>query len=142
MRDNGSTPLHSIQEFFVSSVRRPLLKLAAFTAAALLLVTGCVAEPEVAATGETTEVTVTVQGMRFIPDVIDVPVGNKLEITLQNTGDVVHDLVLDNGTGSDHLAPGAETVIDVGVIGSDLDGWCSVSDHRAMGMLLTVRAIE
>jgi nitrite reductase (NO-forming) len=31
-------------------------------------------------------------------------------------------------------------VLDAGIIGSDLDGWCSVAGHRQMGMTLKVRA--
>jgi len=117
-----------------------LTKLAAFAAAALLVLTGCSSAPAVPVTGETTAVTVTVEGMRYIPDVIEVPVGNELTVTFENTGTEMHDLVFANGKRSPHLAPGESLVIEVGVVGEDLDGWCSVSNHRQMGMELVVRA--
>ncbi|WP_298866259.1 cupredoxin domain-containing protein [uncultured Microbacterium sp.] len=126
----------------MSSVRTPLTKLAAVTAAALLILTGCASGPDVTPTGETTEVTVKVEGMRFVPDSIDVPVGNKLVIDFKNTGMVVHDLVLANGAGSDQLNPGESQKIDAGVIDEDTDGWCSVSNHRALGMVMKVNAVK
>ncbi|MBN8424937.1 cupredoxin domain-containing protein [Microbacterium esteraromaticum] len=133
----------------MSSIRRPFVTPAALIAAVLLL-SGCASAQSVAgqaasdveATGETTEVTVTVEGMRYIPDVVEVPVGDELIITFENTGTDVHDLVLANGTGTDHLGPGETEVIEVGVISADMDAWCSVGNHRAMGMEMTIRAID
>lgn len=127
----------------VPPVRRSFVKRGAFVAAAaLLFLTGCASGPEVDATGETTEVTVSVEGMRFIPDVVEVPVGDELVITLENTGTVVHDLVMENGTRTAHLGPGESQTIEVGVIAADMDGWCSVSNHRDLGMALTIIAVE
>ena len=94
----------------------------------------------VSATGQTTAVTVRIEGMRFVPGAIDVPAGNRLVITLVNTGSDRHDLVLSNGAHTGRIAPGESATLDAGVIGSDLDGWCSVAGHRQMGMVLTVRA--
>lgn len=124
----------------MSRVRKSFMKGGALVAA-LLLLSGCASGPSVTPTGDTTEVTVTVDGMRFVPDVVEVPVGDRLVITFENTGTEVHDLILDNGEGSEHLMPGETEVIDAGIIAEDLDGWCSVSNHRAMGMELTVRAV-
>lgn len=78
--------------------------------------------------------------MRFTPDVIEVPVGTRLEIELTNTDGMIHDLVLANGVAGTHLAPGESEKIDVGVITEDVEGWCSISNHRAMGMTLTIVA--
>lgn len=126
----------------MSVTRRVFLKSAAVAAGAgLLTLTGCSGGPSVPSTGETTEVTVKVEGMRFVPDVIEVPVGNELVVNFENTGDIVHDLVFANGTGSEHLTAGQSETIKVGVIGADLDGWCSVSNHRALGMVMTVKAV-
>ncbi len=91
-------------------------------------------------TGETTEVTVTIEGMSYEPSTIEVPAGNTLEITLVNGGDQRHDLVLANGAATQMVAPGGSTVLDAGVVGADLDGWCSLPGHRQMGMTLTVVA--
>lgn len=95
---------------------------------------------QLAATGNTVEVEVRIDGMHYLPDSIDVDAGDRLRITLVNTGNDHHDLVLANGTRTPRLAPGASAVLDAGVIGSDLDGWCSVAGHRQMGMVLVVRA--
>lgn len=125
----------------MSPVRTSVMKLGALTAT-LLLLAGCSSGPSAAPTGETTEVTVTVQGMHYVPDVLEVPVGDTLVINFENTGTEVHDLVLENGKGSEHVAPGETAVIDAGVISEDMEGWCSVSNHRAMGMELTVLAVQ
>lgn len=116
------------------------LAMPAALAAALLVLTGCA--PGVESTGETTEVTVTVAGMRFVPDVLEVPVGNELIVTFENTGTEIHDLVFANGATSEHVQPGDSAVVEVGIISEDLDGWCSVSNHRAMGMVMTVKALD
>lgn len=94
----------------------------------------------VSATGQTTAVTVRIEGMRFVPGTIDVPAGNRLVVTLVNTGSDRHDLVLSNGARTGRIAPGESATLDAGVIGSNLDGWCSVAGHRQMGMVLTIRA--
>lgn len=119
----------------------PRSRLFAAVAAALLFVTGCSSAPAVPATGKTTEVTVTVQGMHYVPAEIGVPVGNALVITFENTGIDLHDLVVEGGVRSRHLAPGESQVLEVGVVGADLDGWCSIGNHRAQGMELVIRAI-
>lgn len=120
---------------------RAQLSKAGALAASLLLLSACAAEPSITPTGAVTEVTVTVAGMQYVPDTIEVPVGNELVITFENTGDVVHDLVLDNGAGSMQVFPGQAEVIKVGVIGAEVEGWCTIGNHRAMGMELTVIAV-
>jgi nitrite reductase (NO-forming) len=70
-----------------------------------------------------------------------VPAGDRLVVVLTNGGDQPHDLVLANGAHTDRLAPGERAELDAGVIGGDLDGWCSVVGHRQMGMQLQVRAV-
>ena len=95
----------------------------------------------VAETGETRTVEVEAKDMRFTPSTIEVPVGTHLVIELTNTDDAdVHDLVLDSGVVSGRLAPGASATLDVGVVGRDVEGWCSVVGHRQMGMVLTIVA--
>ncbi len=91
-------------------------------------------------TGHTTEVTLTVEGMAFSPSTIEVPAGDTLRVTLHNTGDQRHDLVFANGASTGPLAPGERATIDVGVVGGDLEGWCSLPGHRQMGMVVRVVA--
>jgi nitrite reductase (NO-forming) len=92
----------------------------------------------VVATGRTTTVAVEAREMTFVPSRIEVPAGDRLVLEVTNTDGTVHDLVLDGGATSGRLAPGGRAVVDVGVVGADLAGWCSVAGHRLMGMTLDV----
>ncbi len=92
-------------------------------------------------TGETTEITVEVNGMAYTPSTIEVPAGNELVITFRNTGDQRHDLVLANGAKTPAISPGSEAILEAGVIAHTMDGWCSLAGHRAMGMELTIIAV-
>jgi nitrite reductase (NO-forming) len=92
----------------------------------------------VAATGRTTTVAVRALDMRFSPARLEVPVGDRLVIDVTNEDDDVHELVVENGAGSGRLSPGAQGSVDVGVVGSGLDGWCPIAGHRQMGMTLTI----
>lgn len=49
----------------------------------------------VTATGRTVEAAISVEGMRFVPDTVTVSPGDRLVITLSNTSDQVHDLVVE-----------------------------------------------
>ncbi|MET9887437.1 multicopper oxidase domain-containing protein [Streptomyces sp. NPDC006430] len=91
-------------------------------------------------TGRTTTVAVTIRGMRFAPDTVQVPRGNRLVIKVHNLGTDRHDLVLDTGAHTGRLAPGERATLDAGTVGHDLEGWCSVVGHRQMGMVFAVRA--
>jgi nitrite reductase (NO-forming) len=101
--------------------------------------TGGPASP-VAPTGEVTRVSIEARGMAFFPSTIEVPAGNRLEVRFVNADNQRHDLVFATGAASAVVAPGAQQVIDVGVISADLLGWCSLPGHRAMGMELVVVA--
>ncbi|ATG52680.1 copper oxidase [Brachybacterium vulturis] len=95
----------------------------------------------VAPTGRTTTIAVSMAGMRFHPDVLEVPAGDSLVIELRNDDPHdVHDLVLASGVSSGRLQPGAGTTVEAGVISHDLEGWCSIVGHRAMGMVLSLVA--
>ena len=79
--------------------------------------------------------------MRFTPDAVEVPVGNRLVIEVTNTDTKnAHDLTFANGATTGRIDPGATKTVDVGVITGDLEGWCSVVGHQAMGMTFTVVA--
>ena len=96
---------------------------------------------DAAPTGKTTQVKVAAKDMRFTPARIEVPAGNRLVITLTNTDRTdVHNLVLESGEDSGRLAPGKSTRIDVGVVGRNIGGSCSVIGHRQMGMVLDIVA--
>ncbi|MEO7373242.1 MAG: multicopper oxidase domain-containing protein [Terrimesophilobacter sp.] len=94
-----------------------------------------------AATGHTTTIEMSMANYRFTPSTVEVPAGDKLVIHLTNADDMLHDLVLSNGVTSGSVAPGRSVTVDVGVVGADLDGWCSVAGHRQLGMVLKIVAV-
>jgi nitrite reductase (NO-forming) len=95
-------------------------------------------EPHVPATGHTTTVAVTADGMRFHPDRIAVPAGDRLVIEVTNRDDRRHDLVLATGAATGTIGRGATARLDAGVIGGTVEGWCSLPGHRQAGMTLTI----
>lgn len=92
-------------------------------------------------TGQTTVVKVQAYGMRFHPENISVPAGNRLVIDVTNTDTMVHDLVLDTGVTSGRLQPGASATVDAGIVGRNIEGWCSIVGHRQLGMVMHITAI-
>ncbi len=136
------------------SMPDPRLRAGAVVAAAVLcLVTAVGTQPGRATGGETTAeqvvedpdapvttIEVSVSGMSFVPNVVEVPRGNRLVIDFKNTGDQRHDLVVDNGVESGPVEPGGAATVDVGVVTEDLDAWCSMVGHRQMGMTMTIVA--
>ncbi|MFN8074166.1 MAG: multicopper oxidase domain-containing protein [Kineosporiaceae bacterium] len=112
--------------------------------AAAGLRTGADAAPSAggaAVTGRTTRLVVHVQGMRFVPDVLRVPAGDRLVLTLVNDGEDRHDLVLETGARTPRLVPGGRADLDAGPITGRVRGWCSLPGHRMRGMTLTVEPI-
>ncbi|TFB88277.1 copper oxidase [Cryobacterium algoricola] len=105
---------------------------------AALGVTGGLSVVSVPATGHTTTVDVTMAGMRFSPDSVSVPAGDTLVINLTNADDRVHNLVLDTGITSGSVNPGTTTVIEAGVVGAAIAGWCSIAGHKQLGMVFSV----
>lgn len=99
---------------------------------------GATAAGSVSATGATTTVQVEARGMRFHPDSVAVPAGNRLVIEVVNRDADVHDLALESGERSGRLSPGAAGQVVVPVVGRALDGWCTIAGHRQMGMLFSV----
>ena len=95
---------------------------------------------DVVPTGNTVSATIKVQGMRFVPDTVDVTPGDRLVITLDNTADQVHDLVLATGQTTGRIAAGAKGRLEVDVVPGPIEGWCSIAGHRAQGMVFHVTA--
>ena len=96
------------------------------------------ASDAVTATGNTSTVEIRAEGMRFYPDHIEVPAGDRLVIELTNADERRHDLVLANGARTAAVAPGETARLDAGVIAGAVEGWCSLPGHRAAGMVLTI----
>jgi nitrite reductase (NO-forming) len=97
---------------------------------------------QVPATGNTTTVTVVAEGMRYHPDHIVVPAGDRLVIELSNKDNRRHDLVLASGTRTDTVGQGETVRLDAGIIGGTVEGWCSLPGHRAAGMTLTITTTD
>lgn len=91
------------------------------------------------ATGRLVEVEVVAGDMRFEPASVTVDAGDEVVLHVTNEDAAVHDLVLDTGASSGRLAAGATASVDLGVVGRDVDGWCSVAGHRQMGMTFVVQ---
>ena len=98
------------------------------------------AAQDVSPTGNTVNATIKVEGLRFVPDTVDVTPGDRLVITLDNTADQVHDLVLATGQTTGRVAAGAKGTLDAGVVAGPVEGWCSIAGHRAQGMVFHVTA--
>lgn len=112
---------------------------ATLTAVALLF-GGSLSTPPatITASGATTTVDVTIHGMSFSPNSIDVPKGNRLVINLTNHDSQAHDLVFASGATSGRIGPGASAAVDAGVLGESQEAWCSIAGHRMQGMTLQV----
>lgn len=96
------------------------------------------ASADVVPTGHTVEVVVEAYDMRFTPGDVTVQAGDHLIIEVRNTDATVHDLVLDTGDGTRRLGPGESEILDLGIVGRDIEGWCSIAGHRQMGMVFHI----
>ena len=85
-------------------------------------------------TGHISRASIRVKGMAFVPDTITIEAGDRLVVNFQNTGDQRHDLVFANGKSTGSVPVGKSVSVDVGVLGGDTLGWCSLAGHRQMGM--------
>lgn len=141
------------------STHRPLAAIVMTTLAVLIAVTGVLlagpttqvptpANPTLpadtaAATGEVTRVDVRIEGMSFIPNRIEVPAGNTLELHVTNTSEQGHDLVFDGPDGpgtltTGRIQPGQSATVTIPAVLAPTQGWCSLPGHRAAGMSLDV----
>ena len=93
-------------------------------------------------TGRTTTVSVIAKGMRYEPDHITVPAGDRLIIEFTNRDNRRHDLVLATGQKTGTVPQGVTVRLDAGVIGGTVEGWCSLPGHRQAGMVLTITTTE
>lgn len=94
-------------------------------------------------TGETTTVEVIArEDMTYSPSSVKVPAGDRLVIELTNAdGSTVHDLYLDDEHQTPRLTKGESATLDLGVVGADWEGWCTVTGHKAMGMTFQIDVV-
>jgi nitrite reductase (NO-forming) len=91
----------------------------------------------------TTQVAVTATEFKFSPTSFQVPVGQKISFTLQNSGVVEHDLTVLNTPFALHTSPGqsatGEYTFDKPGV---LDFICSVPGHKDAGMKGTLTVVD
>ena len=93
---------------------------------------------DVTPTGQTVRVEVVARGMKFVPDRVEVNAGDRVVIELTNEDETnVHDLLV-GGVRTPRLAAGETAELDLGVVGTSIEGWCTVVGHRQMGMTFQV----
>ena len=78
--------------------------------------------------------TVTIEGMRYLPSEVRVNRGDRLVVELVNTGTTTHDLVI-GAARTPRIGPGKRVELDAGVISASITGYCSVAGHRQLGMV-------
>lgn len=92
----------------------------------------------VAATGRTVRVEVKAHDMVFEPASVEVDPGDHVIIELTNEDPTnLHDLMI-GGARTPRLGVGETAQLDLGVVGTGLQGWCTVVGHRQMGMTFDV----
>jgi nitrite reductase (NO-forming) len=121
---------------FVPGNRRRLST--ATAAGALLLTTGCVAEPRAADAPDDADLVVVADDILFEPDRIEIPAGETVVLHLRNEGGIVHDLVLEDGWESGEIGPGEAVTVSFGPLDASTTGWCSIPGHRDAGMELEI----
>jgi plastocyanin len=98
---------------------------------------GSPTEPETGAES----ITATAEDFSFALDEDSFAAG-RYEITLVNEGGSTHDLVVERDgedvAGTDAIAPGEQTTLSVDLEPGEYVFYCSIANHRAMGMEITV----
>jgi nitrite reductase (NO-forming) len=85
--------------------------------------------------------------MDIRPGVITVPAGTTVRLVVTNKDSMRHDLAfpessaLPGGMATPMLSRGQTSTIDLGVVTTNLSGWCTVPGHKAAGMTLDIRVI-
>ncbi len=85
-----------------------------------------------------TSVDVVLTEFKVEPATIDVPPGQKIEVTVKNHGAMPHDLKVDGKTGTRMLDPGTLERITIGPFDASTEAWCTVPGHKESGMVLTI----
>lgn len=94
--------------------------------------------PPVTPTGRTTSMRVIAREMRFHPGSVEVTRGDMLRVTVVNVDEVdSHDLRIGDAQ-TPLIHPGSEAVLDFGPVAEDIEGYCTVTGHRAAGMVFHV----
>lgn len=87
--------------------------------------------------GDTVTRQVSIEGMLFAPNTVEIPAGSTLVLEITNNDSQNHDLAL-NGINTGLISPGDTVTQDFGVFDESTAGWCTVAGHKAMGMTFDV----
>ena len=91
---------------------------------------------DVTPTGRTVEVSIDAAHMRFTPNTIEADAGDHVIVTVTNSDpSQVHDLTL-GGRTTPRLDPGQSATLDLGIVSTSEEGWCTIVGHRQQGMTL------
>lgn len=102
---------------------------------------------QLALSGGTQQVDISLANMDIRPGVITVPAGTTLRLRVTNQDSMRHDLAfpdsaaLPGGMATPMLAQGETSLLDLGVVTANLSGWCTVPGHKAAGMTLDIRVL-
>lgn len=75
----------------------------------------------------------------IVPGRLVVDAGTHLVLDVVNKDSEVHDLAVHGGPRTAMLRAGQSQRLDVGVVTRDLDAWCTVGQHKLLGMTLDIR---
>jgi nitrite reductase (NO-forming) len=78
-------------------------------------------------------------GFDVTPDIVTVDPGTRLVLEVVNKAGEVHDLAVRNGPHTRMLNPGQSQRLDLGLVTSRLDAWCTIPGHKTGGMTLDLR---
>ncbi len=88
--------------------------------------------------GETQTVDVELAEFSVTPSTIEVPSGSTLVLNVTNAGTMPHDLKLEGTDGTAMLDAGQSETIDLGVMSTDGEAWCTVPGHKDSGMTMAI----
>ncbi|MDR7329102.1 multicopper oxidase domain-containing protein [Corynebacterium guangdongense] len=91
--------------------------------------------------GETLTRQVSIEGMLFVPNSVEIPAGSTLVLEITNNDSQNHDLQI-NGVNTGLIAPGETVTQDFGAVTESVTGWCTVAGHKAMGMTFDVTVTD
>jgi nitrite reductase (NO-forming) len=133
--------------FGVFALLGAMLAVVLAIAAVVVAVTGSTdsagdASATLAGAGEAETVEVELGEMYVEPDTVEIAAGAELTLTVTNAGDMAHDLVLEGGPGTAMLEPGETETVELGVIESSSQAWCTVPGHKEAGMVLDIVVVD
>ncbi len=72
-------------------------------------------------------------GFDVTPDVVVVDRGTRVVLEVVNKAGEVHDLAVRGGPHTRMLSPGQSQRLDLGLVTSRQDAWCTIPGHKAAG---------